>query len=101
MGRFVVDSWAWVEYLRGSKLGQTVKREIEGDSELLTHVVTLAELFSKFKREGLDLNAAWKALTTLSRILTIRPDDAKEAGILHAIVKQKRPNFSLADSFIL
>src|SRR3990172_1972732 len=101
MPRFVVDSWAWVEYLRGTSRGEQVHKKIDSRAELLTHVVTLAELTSKFRRQGLDVEAAWQAVRALSKILTIDETDAKNAGVLHATIKQSRANFSLADAFVL
>jgi len=101
MTGYVVDSWAWVEYLRGSKAGQAVKKELESGSETLTNVVTLAELASKLTRERLDLESAWRAITALSKTITVKEPDAKDAGILHATMKETTPNFSLADAFVL
>ena len=101
MPRFVADSWAWVEYLRGSKLWEGLRIRIDSRAEIFTHVVTLAELASKFRREGLDVEAAWQAVRSLSKIFIIDESDAKSAGVLHATIKESRPNFSLADAFAL
>ncbi len=101
MASYIVDSWAWVEYLRGSKAGNRVKQELERGSEVFTHVLTLAELTSKFKRGKLDFDSSSQAVATLSKIITVSEVDAKTAGILHATVKEKSPNFSLADAFVL
>ncbi len=101
MNSYVVDSWAWVEYLRGSRVGQLVKKELESGSETLTNVVTLAELTSKLRRERLDLEAAWRAVTGLSKTIAVTETDAKDAGILHAAVKETNANFSLANAFVL
>lgn len=101
MTSYVVDSWAWVEYLRGSKAGQVVKKELDSGSEMLTNVVTLAELASKLRRERLDLESAWRAITALSKTIIVRGPDAKDVGVLHATMKETTPNFSLADAFVL
>ncbi len=42
---------AWIEYLRGSRAGESVKKELEEGSEMLTNGVSVAELMSKFKRD--------------------------------------------------
>ena len=101
MTRFVIDSWAWVEYLRGSEAGQKVRKAVEREEEFITHVVTIAEIASKFARERMDVDGAWRAITTLSKIEGLDETDAKDAGLLHASVKEKRSNFSLADAFVL
>lgn len=47
---FVIDAYAWVEYLLGTKKGQKAKGYIEGDRGLTPSVV-LAELHKWYLRE--------------------------------------------------
>ena len=54
MDRLVVDSWAWVEYLRGSEMGKKVDTRISAAGELWTTVVSLTEVVSKYRREKLS-----------------------------------------------
>ncbi len=68
---------------------------------MLTHVVSISEIISKVQREGKDVEVAWRAITTSSKIVRIDEEDAKTAGITHAETKKRRPNFSLADAFVL
>ncbi len=68
---------------------------------ILTSSVTVAEVASKFSREGLGAEAPYTAIVTSSRVVGLGSDDAKEAGILHAGMKKRRPNFSLADAVVL
>lgn len=102
MTRYLIDSWAWIEYLQGSSVGRRVKEEVENDSnEIFTHVVSLAEITSKVKRKGLDVEIAWSAVTMNSKISYVDESDAKKAGLLHAKTKSTIPNFSLGDAFVL
>ncbi len=101
MSKLLLDSWAWVEYLRGAERGQKVRDHIERSSDIQTHLVTIAELTSKLKRENMDPELAWRAVTSVSRVVIPNPIDAKNVGLLHAEMKAKRPNFSLADAFVL
>jgi predicted nucleic acid-binding protein len=102
MARFIIDSWAWMEYLEGSGAGGKVRdRVVDSRNETFTHVVSIAEITSKVRRRERDVESAWRAITALSRIITLNEKDAKDAGVLHASVKEKRVNFSLADAFIL
>jgi predicted nucleic acid-binding protein len=98
---YVVDSWAWVEYLRGGASGRSVRVAVEGGARLLTTPITLAEIVSKFAREGLDREEASRAIGSLARIDPITQEDAKEAGSIHAQVKKETRNFSLGDAFVL
>ena len=74
---------------------------MEREGEFLTHVVTVAEIISKLRRELMDTEAAWRAIAVLSKLVTVDGTDAKDAGLLHASVKEKKTNFSLADAFVL
>jgi len=102
MTDIVIDSWAWIEYLDGSKLGSKVREVIMDEgNKLYTHVISLAEIVSKEKRRNKDPGIAWKAITNLSNILKADETDSKGAGLLNAQVKSKTKNFGLADSFVL
>jgi predicted nucleic acid-binding protein len=101
MDRLVVDSWAWVEYLRGSEIGQKVDTRISATGELWTTVVSLTEVVSKYRREKFSEQVAIDAISALSRFGVPSRDDAIEAGKLHAEIKAKSPNFGLADALVL
>lgn len=97
----VVDASAWIEYFRGSHIGAEVRGLLASARLVLTSAVTLAEVCSKFAREGLDPSQALVAISRLSKVVDVGAQDAFEAGVLHAQVRQKSPKFSLGDAFIL
>jgi len=101
MDRLVVDSWAWVEYFRGSEIGRRVSERVSQGDELWTSVVSLCEVVSKYRREKVSESTAVEAITSLSKLGEIDQEDAIEAGKVHAEVKSRSPNFGLADSFVL
>ena len=101
MNKLVVDSWAWVEYLRGSEAGRKISERISQGDEMWTSVVSLTEIVSKYRRQGLSEQTAVEAIGSLSKLGVPDRGDAVEAGRIHADVKAKSPNFRLADSFVL
>jgi len=101
MTSLVVDSWAWIEYLSGSEMGKSAGKAMSDASELWTSVASVAEIVSKYRRAGMEDTLAVNAVTTLSKIGVPSLDDAREAGAIHAELKAKSRNFSLADSFAL
>ena len=102
MTKFVIDSYAWIEYLAGTKSGLSAKKIIEtNDNVILTTSIVLAEVVSKIKREGLDAERAYQIISSLSKVLAIGTTNAREAGILHAETKRKIKDFGLADAFTL
>jgi PIN domain nuclease of toxin-antitoxin system len=69
----------------GGPRGEKVRRALEDERNvILTSSVTVAEVVSKFGREGLGTDAPYTAIDTSSRVVDLESDDAKEAGILHA-----------------
>ncbi len=41
----LIDSCAWIEYLRGSKAGEKARKFIEGDEEAIISTINLAEVY--------------------------------------------------------
>ncbi len=99
--RLVLDSWAWLELFAGSAKGKRVEDEISGSAECYTTAVSLAEVTSVISRRGMPTDQAISTVRSNSKVLPPDMDDAIAAGKLHADVKPKVPNFSLADAFAL
>lgn len=100
--KYVIDSWAWIEYLIGSDSGEEVKQIIENKgNEIFTCILSIAEIASMTKRENRDSDSAYKAMLSLSKIYNLDNDLAKEAGLFHAEIKKTIKDFGLIDSFIL
>lgn len=102
MARFVIDAWAWMEYLQGSAKGRIVHELTQDEEhEVFTSAVSLAEVLSKVIRQGKDQAAAHEAVCQLSKVVEADRGLASSAGELHAKIKRRTPNFSLGDSFVL
>jgi predicted nucleic acid-binding protein len=100
MNRYVIDSWAWMEYLDGSDIGRKAKVNIEGGNAF-TNMVTLAEVVSRVSRGGGDADIAFNSILSLSRIIFGDIEFTKDVGQLHSAIKKSKSNFSLADAFAL
>ena len=68
---------------------------------IVTSPVTLAEVVSKFLRMGRDPKIGITAIETNSTIPTISHALAKLAGEIHAEEKKRKPDFGMADAFVL
>lgn len=102
MTKFVLDSYAWIEYFIGSQRGSKVKEYIESpDNEIFTSIITIAEISSITKRENRDVEDVFVNINNLSEIYNINSEFAKEAGILHAEIRKKIKDFGMADTVIL
>jgi len=102
MTNYVMDSFAWIEYFRGSDKGTEVKKLVEAtDSETITNIVNLSEIISVIKRGGRDHKEAFEHILAHSKIFPLDIDFAREAGELHADTKKLIKDFGLADAFVL
>jgi len=99
--KLVVDSWAWLELFMGTKYGEEVESRLAKSTESLTTAVTLAEVVSVALRRKRPTEDKIAAIRSISRVVAPTPDDAIEAGIIHAKTKDMNPNFSIADAFVL
>ena len=102
MNSYVIDAWAWVEYLIGSEHGTKVKEILDDESnEIYTCALTLAEIVSKVAREKKDVQTAYSLLLSNSQIIDADEELSKKAGELHAQMRQTTKDFGLADAYIL
>ena len=99
--KYVVDSYAWIEYFRGSKAGEKAKRIIEA-GEAATATITLAELKEKYTREGwpyFDDDLLFITSTTI--LVNLTKDIAVKTGDINAAMKARVKGWGIADSIIL
>lgn len=99
--KVLVDSSAWIEYLEGSELGKKVRELVISNNEIYSLSIIIAEVVSKVKRSKMNAELAYETIISNSQIINISHEIAKQAGLLHAELKNKINGFSLADSFIL
>jgi predicted nucleic acid-binding protein len=98
---YVLDSYVWIEYFRGTESGKLVRPYLEGDSAA-TSTLTLAELREKYLREkwqtfeeDSSFIVARTTLTPLDRQIAIL------AGEINHARKKKVSGWGMADSVIL
>lgn len=98
----MVDAYAWIEYLDGTRRGAEVRDIIEeARNHCTTSVVTLAEVLSKFTRKGRDPKPALRALEDNSTLQSVDIALAILAGEVHAEMRKSVQDFGLADAFVL
>jgi predicted nucleic acid-binding protein len=102
MSKYVVDAYAWVEYLIGSECGKKVRAILDEEgNEVYTCAVTVAEVVSKTAREGRDFEEAYDILMSDSQVVNVDEEVSKEAGVLHSEMRNIEKDFGLADAYVL
>jgi len=102
MNRYIIDAYAWIEYLRGSEAGRRVKEVLEDERcKTYTCALTIAEVVSKVAREGKDPEMTYDILTSNSEIIDVDHQLSLEAGLIHAEIRKQIKDFGLADAYVL
>lgn len=99
--RYVIDAYAWVEYLAGTERGKKVRDILTSERDVYTSVLTLAEITSKVKRNGNDPETAFVAIAAHSSFVEIDCQLARNAGEVHFEGRKTMHDFGLADAFVL
>jgi len=98
---YVIDSYAWIEYFRGTESGKKVRSYVEGGTAA-TSVLTLAELREKYLREKwstFDEDVAY--ITSRTSLTQVDRDVAILAGEINHRRKAEKKGWGMADSLIL
>ncbi len=99
--KYIIDSYAWIEYLDGTQLGEKVKEILEKeDNEIFSLNLTLSEVISRTKRKNKDIVIAYQAISLNSKVAEITPELAKKAGLFHAEIRKEIKDFGLVDSLV-
>ena len=101
MTKFVIDAYAWIEYLNGSEKGDKFGGILEDNSnEIFTAASTTAEVISKFLRANKDIKIALTAINSMSILVSITQDIGSLAGQIHFEAKKKNKEFGMLDAFV-
>jgi predicted nucleic acid-binding protein len=100
--KYVIDSYAWIEYFMGTKAGRQVKPIIEQTDEKITPAIALAEIYAKtLKTESQE--SAEKQKVFIKEKSVICPLDetiAVESAKTDVAIKKKIIGWGLADSIV-
>src|SRR3989338_4853429 len=101
MAKYVIDAYAWIEYLNGSEKGKKAAEILEdATNELFTSSATVGEIISKTLREGKDVKVVLTHINNLSAVLNITQEISVLAGQIHFEAKKKNKEFGMLDAFV-
>lgn len=102
--RYIIDSYAWLEYFMGTEAGRKVKAIIDSEAnEKLTPSICLAEIYAKILRTEDEKKAELHRVFIKSRsaLVTLTEELAVEAAKIDVDMKKKVQGWGLADSIVL
>ncbi len=104
---YVIDTFAWIEYLVGSRRGRAALKYIEG-GKAATSAITLLELEKWWLREMEagrrtvdEMVQGFEFARTRTLIVDLDETLARKAGETDFLMKKKIKNWPIADSIIL
>ena len=101
MANFVIDAYAWIEYLNGTEKGKKAAEIIEDDkNQVLTSSATVAEVVSKALREDKEINIALNHINNFSIVVGVTNELGVLAGQIHFETKKKNKDFGMLDAFV-
>jgi predicted nucleic acid-binding protein len=105
--KYVIDSYAWIEYFKASKYGEVALKYIEGANSA-TPTIVVSELSSFLLKEIEIGNETQEGrlkrlefVRATSRIIDLDFEIAAEAGKTDVNMKKKVKGWGLADSIVL
>ena len=102
--RYVVDSFAWLEYFMGTDAGEKARKIIDSSAdEKLTPTICVAEIYAKVLRvEGLERAELQRAfIKSRSALVFLTEEISIEAAKVDVEMKKKVAGWGLADSIVL
>jgi len=103
----VIDTYAWIEYFKASKMGETAREYIESEHSV-TPTIVVSEISRILQRDiGLGNETCEGRLQRLefisstSRIVGLDFKTAVEAGEINEKLKEQAKGWGLTDSIIL
>lgn len=104
---YVIDTFAWIEYFKASKMGEAAKEYIEGEHSV-TPTIVVSEISRKLSRD-IELGNETREgrmrrlefIRSTSRIVELNFETAAEAGEVNEKLKDKAKGWCLTDSIIL
>ncbi len=102
--KYIIDSYAWLEYFMGTTTGEKVKEIIDASKhEKLTPTICVAEIYVRVLRvEGPERAELQRAFIKLrSALVSLNEEIAVEAAKIDVKMKKKTAGWGLADSIVL
>ena len=102
--RYIIDSYAWLEYFMGTEAGRGVKEIIDSEAdEKLTPSICLAETYAKILKTEDEKKAELRRefIKSRSALVPLVEELAVEAAKIDVAMKKKVQGWGLADSIVL
>ena len=99
---YIVDTYAWIEYLIGSSKGAFFKKLLDNiNNKFITMDCCIAEIYGYCLKNNLDFDKIYRVIKSNSIILPIMIDTWINAAKARFELRKKISNFGLIDSILV
>ena len=100
--KYVIDSYAWIEYFMGTEAGEKAKPILESQEEKITPTICLAEVYAKtLKVENGELAEKQRAfIKEKSALASLDEPIAVESARVLTKMKKEIDGWGMADSIV-
>ena len=95
----LLDTWAWIEYFKGSEDGFKIKKLIE-KKEVYTSAISLAEISKWFYQNKCNVGLGVKQIKQNSIIINLEEDILIESGKKYVELRKIKKDIGLIDVII-
>jgi len=100
MTKYILDSYAWIEYFDGSSTGKKVKDLLE-NNECHTSSLSVAEVTIALLKRGKDPSEGYSMMCSLSKELAVTNEISYLAGKLYVEKRKKLKDIGIVDVIIM
>ncbi|HLC85251.1 MAG TPA: PIN domain-containing protein [Candidatus Nanoarchaeia archaeon] len=102
MNDIFIDSSAWIEYFMGSEKGRKVREHIHKEGiKIFTTGIVVAEVCTKFLKDGLSAAEAMVAIRSLARTINFDAQLGFQTAVAYVAERKKKPKLGLIDAHII
>ena len=100
MIKYIIDSYAWIEYFEGSRKGEKVKVILE-KNECFTSSLSVAEVAVKFIKNSKNASEPCAIISNLSKELAVDHGIAFSAATLYVEKRKSIKDIGIVDVIII
>jgi len=99
---YIIDTSAWIEYIKGSKKGEVLKKIFENNTnKVITLECSIAEIRLYCIRNNYKFEEAFNLIKTNSFIFSILLETWLEAARIKSELRKNRPGFGIIDALLI
>ena len=99
---YIIDTYAWIEYFKGSNQGDTLKRLFENkNSRFITMECCIAELRGYCLKNSIEFNQLYDVVKKNSVMLPVLREYWIKAAKIKFEMRKTRAHFGLIDSILV